>query len=130
AGKIAIIYKENKYGEELAQYLKLRNIHVYTKRNINILELPLAKKIILIIKYLAAEHDVPYGGDEMLFEILHFDWFHIPAVEIAKLSVENYEKRYNEKTSFRRLLHENSIAITKNLLSITIHEGLKKTSYI
>jgi DNA helicase-2/ATP-dependent DNA helicase PcrA len=35
---------------------------------------------------------VPYGGDEMLFEILHFDWFHIPAVEIAKLSVENSEK--------------------------------------
>src|SRR4030095_13180471 len=41
AGEIAIIYKENKYGEELAQYLKLKNIPVYTKRNINILELPL-----------------------------------------------------------------------------------------
>jgi hypothetical protein len=57
----------------------------------------LAQKIISIIRYLAAEHDVPYGGDEMLFEILHFDWFHIPAVEIAKLSVENSEKRYDEK---------------------------------
>ena len=79
AREIAIIYKENKYGVELAQYLKLKNIPVYTKRNINILELPLAQKIIAIIKYLAAEHDVPYGGDEMLFEILHFDWFHIPA---------------------------------------------------
>src|SRR6187431_854819 len=108
AGKIAVIYKENKYGVELSQYLKLKNIPVYTKRNINILELPLAQKIIAIIKYLAAEHDVPYGGDEMLFEILHFDWFHIPAVEIAKLSVENSEKRYDEKTSLRRLLHEKS----------------------
>jgi DNA helicase-2/ATP-dependent DNA helicase PcrA len=28
---------------------------------------------------------VPYGGDEMLFEILHLDWFHTPAVEIAKI---------------------------------------------
>ena len=78
---------------ELAQYLKLKNIPVYTKRNINILELPLAQKIISIMKYLAAEHDMPYGGDEMLFEILHFDWFHIPAVEIAKLSVENCRKK-------------------------------------
>ena len=129
-GEIAIIYKENKYGVELAQYLKLKNIPVYTKRNINILELPLAQKIIAIIKYLAAEHDVPYGGDEMLFEILHFDWFHIPAVEIAKLSVENSEKKYDEKTSLRRLLHEKSIAIPKDLFSITIHEGLKKASFI
>ena len=90
----------------------------------------LAQKIISIIKYLAAEHDVPYGGDEMLFEILHFDWFHIPAVEIAKLSVEVAEKRYDEKTSLRRLLHEKSIAIPKDLFSITIHEGLKKASAI
>src|SRR5688572_7777639 len=130
AGEIAIIYKENKYGVELAQYLKLKNIPVYSKRNINILELPLAQKIISIIKYLAAEHDVPYGGDEMLFEILHFDWFHVPAVEIAKLSVENSEKRYDEKTSLRRLLHEKSIAIPKDLFSTTIHEGLKKASFI
>src|SRR6187431_3287012 len=129
-GEIAIIYKENKYGVELAQYLKLKNIPVYTKRNINILELPLAQKIISIIKYLAAEHDVPYGGDEMLFEILHFDWFHVPAVEIAKLSVENSEKRYDEKTSLRRLLHEKSIAVPKDLFSTTIHERLKKASFI
>ena len=128
AGRIAIIYKENKYGEELAQYFKLRNIPVFTRRNINIFELPLGKKIILILKYLAAEHDVPYGGDEMLFEILHLDWFHIPAVEIAKLTVEASEKKYDEKTSLRRLLHEKSVAIPKDLFSQGIHAGLKKAS--
>ena len=42
----------------------------------------------LIFKYLAAEHEIPYGGDEMLFEILHFDWFSIPPIEIAKLTIE------------------------------------------
>ncbi|HET9745925.1 MAG TPA: ATP-dependent DNA helicase [Chitinophagaceae bacterium] len=130
AGRIGIIYKENKYGEELAQYFKLRNIPVYTKRNFNILELPLAKKIILILKYLAAEHDVPYGGDEMLFEILHFDWFNIPAVEIAKLTVDSAEQRTEEKSSLRRLLHERSIAVPKDLFSKSIHEGLKKASFV
>jgi DNA helicase-2/ATP-dependent DNA helicase PcrA len=128
AGRIGIIYKENKYGEELAQYFKLRNIPFYTKRNFNILEMPLAQKIILIIKYLAAEHDVPYGGDEMLFEILHFDWFKIPAVEIARLTVAVSETKYDEKTSLRRLLYERSNAIPKDLFSTTIHEGLKKAS--
>ena len=64
----------------------------------------------------------------MLFEILHFDWFKIPAVEIAKLSVAVAETKYDEKTSLRRLLHERSIAIPKDLFSTTIHEGLKKAS--
>jgi DNA helicase-2/ATP-dependent DNA helicase PcrA len=106
-GFIGIIYKENKYGEELAQYFAQRNVPVFSKRNLNILDIPLARKLILLLQYLAAEHDIPYGGDEMLFEILHFDWFNIPPIEIAKLSVTVSEKKFSEnKTSLRRLLYE------------------------
>lgn len=130
-GRIGIIYKENKYGEELAQYFKLLNIPVYSKRHLNILELPLAKKIMLVLKYLASEHDISYSGDEMLFEILHFDWFDIPSIEIAKISMEVAEKRYkNDKTSIRQLLVEKSSAPAKDLFSNNLHEGLKKTSAI
>lgn len=130
-GNIGIIYKENKYGEELTSYFKLRNVPVYSKRSVNILEWPLAQKILLIIKYLAAEHDIPYGGDEMLFEILHFDWFHIPPIEIAKLSVETAEKKFShEKTSLRQLLFDKSNAAPKDLFSPKINEGLKKASKI
>jgi len=67
---------------------------LYTaNEGLNICIFHLAQKIVLILKYLAAEHDTPYGGDEMLFEILHFDWFHIPAIEIAKLSIKAADKR-------------------------------------
>jgi len=130
-GKIGIIYKENKYGEELAQYFKLLNIPVYTKRHQNLLEIPLALKIIMLLKYLAAEHDTPYGGDEMLFEILHFSWFNIPPVEIAKLSVEVAEKQFGEnKTSLRRLLYEKSNAVPRDLFTQGLNENLKKASAI
>lgn len=130
-GRIGIIYKENKYGEELAQYFKLRNIPVYSKRSLNILEIPLAQKIILLLRYLAAEHDTPYGGDEMLFEILHFDWFNIPPIEIAKLTMEVADKQFTEsKTSIRRLLSEKSNLIPKDLFSQTINEQLKKAGII
>jgi DNA helicase-2/ATP-dependent DNA helicase PcrA len=129
--RISVIYKENKYGEELARYFKQLNIPVYSKRNLNILELPLAQKIILILKYLDAEHDIPYGGDEMLFEILHFDWLNIPAIEIAKLSVEVAGKQFSEeKTSIRKLLVDKSKAAPKDLFSTGLHEGLKKASTI
>lgn len=128
-GRIGIIYKENKYGEELAQYFQLLTIPFYSKRNQNILELPLSQKIILILTYLAAEVDTPYGGDEMLFELLHASWFRIPPIEIAKLSVEVAERQFGEnRTSLRRLMHEKSIAPPKDLFSTGIHEGLKKAS--
>lgn len=130
-GRIGVIYKENKYGEELTRYCQLLNIPVYSKRKLNILEIPLAQKIILLLRYLAAEHDIPYGGDEMLFEILHFDWFKIPAIEIAKLSIEASEKKLDDgKTSIRQLLTEKANAPAKDLFSTSLHEGLKAASAI
>ena len=103
-GKIAVIYKENKYGEELLSYFKRKNIPVYSKRNINLLDDPLIGQLLLLIRYLASahEHEVPFNGDEMLFEILHAEWFHIPAIEIATMTAEAYK----EKISLRRLLND------------------------
>ncbi|MEP7376645.1 MAG: ATP-dependent DNA helicase [Chitinophagaceae bacterium] len=128
-GRVGVIYKENKYGEELTKYCKQLNIPVFSKRKLNILEIPLAKKIILLLRYLAAEHDTPYGGDEMLFELLHFDWFAIPAIEIAKLSIEVADRKFGEnKTSMRQLLTEKANTPAKDLFSVSLHEGLKKAS--
>lgn len=128
-GEIGIIYKENRYGEELAQYFKQRNIPVYSKRNLNILEIPLASKIILLLQYLAAEHDIPYGGDEMLFEILHFNWFNIPPIEIAGLSSTAAERRFGEnKTSLRKLLIEKARAAPTDLFSKAAPAGMKEAA--
>jgi len=130
-GRISIIYKENKYGEELSKYFKQLNIPVYSKRRMNIFEIALAQKIMLVLRWLAAEHDVPYGGDEMLFEILHFDWFNIPAVEIAKLSIEVAEKKFGDnKTSMRELLAEKASALPKDLFTPSLQENLKKASIV
>jgi DNA helicase-2/ATP-dependent DNA helicase PcrA len=128
-GRISIIYRENKYGEELTQYFKLLDIPVYSKRHLNLLQEPFAKKIILLIKYIAAEHDIPYGGDEMLFEILHFDWFNIPPVEIAKLSIEVADRSYgNNKTSLRRLLYDKANTPPADLFSKGLHPGLQQAT--
>lgn len=131
AGNIAVIYRENKYGEELLDYFRLKQIPVYSKRSLNILEIPLAQKILLILKYLVAEHDVPYGGDEMLFEILHFDWFNIPPIEIARLSVEVSDKQFTEnKTSLRRLIYERANTPPKDLFTPGLHDGLRRASKV
>jgi DNA helicase II / ATP-dependent DNA helicase PcrA len=115
---IAVIYRENKYGTELARYFKVQNLPYYTKRSSNILEIPVVKKILLVLRYLAAEYDAPYGGDEMLFEILHFNWFGIPSIEIAKLAAEAGARQFGEnKISFRQLLCEKAAAPPKDLFT-------------
>jgi DNA helicase II / ATP-dependent DNA helicase PcrA len=130
-GKIAVIYKENKYGEELAKYFRLKGIPVYSKRSVNILENAFIKKLLQILRYLNAEHDIPYGGDEMLFEILHYDFYNIPPIEIAKLTVEVNQKRYNsEATSIRKLLFDKANTPAKDLFDTGINENLKTVSKI
>ncbi|HVX51872.1 MAG TPA: ATP-dependent DNA helicase [Chitinophagaceae bacterium] len=126
-GRIAVIYKENRYGEELMQYFKQKGIPVYSKRSLNLLEIPLAQKMILLMRYLASEHDIPFSGDEMLFEILHIDWFKIPAIDIAKLSIEVADRNFKgESTSVRKLLNEKCSQPPKDLFTQGIHPALAK----
>ena len=130
-GRIAIIYKENKYGEELATYFRLKNIPFYSKRSIDVLTHPFGNKIVQLLRYLNAEHDTPYGGDEMLFEILHFDFYMIPPIEIAKLTVETNTLKYKgEQTSIRRLLSDKANRPAKDLFDTGVHEGLKQFSFM
>jgi DNA helicase II / ATP-dependent DNA helicase PcrA len=130
-GKIAVIYKENKYGEELAKYFRQKNMPVYSKRSINILEHPFIKKLIQILRYLNAEHDIPYGGDEMLFEILHFDFYTILPIEIAKLTVEANQKKYKDETvSLRKLLFDKANTPAKDLFDVGVSTPLKNTSAV
>jgi len=131
ASKIAVLYKEHKYGEELTRYLQLRDIPVYSKKNLDLLQLPLVKKITLLLDYLASEHDVPTSGDEMLFELLHFDWFGIAPIEITKLSLAVAARRSTDlQASLRVALQEKINAAPIDLFSATENTPLEKTGTI
>lgn len=124
---IGIIYRENKYGEELAAYLRLKSIPYYSKRSLNILDQPLIQQILLALNYLTAEHDIPYSGDEMLFEILHFSWLNIPSIEIAKATMRVSELKYKgQQTSLRQWLCEETAKPQIDLFDTGLHRGLKE----
>ncbi|ANH82635.1 DNA helicase UvrD [Niabella ginsenosidivorans] len=130
-GRIAVIYKENKYGEALAGYLQLMQIPVFSKRPVNLLQHPFIKKILSVLRYLNAEHDIPYGGDQLLFEILHYDFYAIPPIEIAKLNTEVNRRQYKgEATSLRQLLYEKAHAPARDLFDTGIHPELKNCSAV
>ena len=131
AAKIAVLYKEHKYGEELTRYLQLSEIPVYSKKSLDLLQLPLVKKITLLLDYLATEHDVPTSGDEMLFELLHYDWFGIAPIEITKLSLAVASRRSNDlQASLRIALQEKINTVPINLFSETEQTPLEKTGKI
>ncbi len=110
--EIAVIYRNHNQVEALIQFLDAQKIAVNTRRKIDVLTIPFGEKIINILRYLAMELDSPYSGDELLFEILHYDFFSIPPIEIAKASIavskENFVTSANNvpKTSLRRYIHE------------------------
>ena len=131
AGEIAVIYKENKYGEALAQYCRLKQIPVYSKRSVNILQDAFINKILTIMRYLNAEHDISYGGDAFLFEILHYDFYKIPPIEVAKLAVEVRAKKYGDNSvSIRKLLYDKSNQPARDLFDTGINSKLKTVSKI
>ncbi|RVU01798.1 ATP-dependent helicase [Mucilaginibacter limnophilus] len=112
AGEIAVIYRNHAQVEDLIHYLDTQKIAVNTKRKIDILRLPFGEKIINILRYLSMELDSPYSGDELLFEIMHYDFFNIPPIEVAKASIAVAKANYSTlsgdepKTSLRRYISE------------------------
>ena len=93
----------------------------------NLLDLNFIKKIILLFEYLDAEMDMPFSGDEKLFEILHFDWFNIKPLEIAKLSIENNERRYKKEVSgFRNLIQQKTNSVATSLFEANLSAELAR----
>jgi len=130
-GEIAVIYRNHSQVDELVRYMDAQKIAVNIKRKIDILELPFGEKIINILRYLAMEMDSPYSGDELLFEIMHYDFFGIPPIEIAKASIavnkENFKTASNSepKTSLRRYISEMRSPVQPGLFDAVQNQEMK-----
>ncbi len=91
--EMAILYRNHSQVEILTKYFKAHGIPFNSKRRINILNELLVTKLLKILNYINAESRRPYTGEEYIFEILNFDFYKIPSIEIAKLSIDVKNKR-------------------------------------
>jgi len=115
---IAVLYKENKYGEEITHFLQQKNIPIYSKRTANLLDQVLVKQILKILDYLACEWDQPNEGANILFEILHFKFWNISPITIAMLTTEANQLKYNApENTFRKVLVDKAQGIQTDLFS-------------
>ena len=116
--EIAVLYKENKYGTEIAHFLQQKNIPIYSRRTANLFDQILIQQILKILDYLACEWDQPNEGANILFEILHFKWWHISPITIATITVEANQLKYGKpENSFRKVLVDKTQEIQTDLFA-------------
>ena len=124
--EIAVIYRNNSFGTELSEFLRNQGIRYFSKRKVNILDKIIIKHILQILQYLAAEHTKPYKGDLTLFQILHFNFFNVPPIEIAKELVQISYSNYKDRpASFRHGLSNKVNAVPKDLFSEKMNPALE-----
>lgn len=124
--KIAVLYKENKWGTELMKFFRAKQIPFYAKRKENLFKIPLSTKFLSILKYISRETKIPYSADDLLFEILHFDLYKIPPFEIAKASIKVGDLKYEKKTSLRTFLQDWKLVKNPDLFETKPNEGIIK----
>ena len=106
--EIAVIYREHQLGDGLIKFLQLLQIPFNARRSVNLLEDVFIKKILTICRYIVAEQDIPFSGEQYLFEILHYDFFGLNPFRIAVISHElsSSRKKSAKEKSFRAYLQD------------------------
>ena len=104
--EIAVIYRQHRQAEDILKYLHVRGIAVNIKRNENVLESALIRRILAVLTYLSLEAVEPNSREDLLFEILHFEFFGIQPLRLAALAGEMRNRRYGpHKTTWRERLN-------------------------
>jgi DNA helicase II / ATP-dependent DNA helicase PcrA len=97
--EIAILYRKHKQVEELVRVMEQRGMPMNLRKKVNILQLPLVHQFLELLEYLAGEFEQPFSEERRLFEILHYPYFDIPALDIARLSMHFKMERREARES-------------------------------
>lgn len=129
ANEIAVLYYDNKNCLELSSYLRKADIPFFSKKNLDLLQERASRQIISIMRYIAQEQGHAFTGDELLFEILHYRFWQIPAIEIAKASMAAGRRGEDEKPasfSLRYFLTELNKQTHPSILGAPAHPNLMR----
>lgn len=84
--QMAVLYAQHRQVRYLIPLLERHGIPYQTRRETDLLALPLIQRVIAVLEYLAVELERPYGGEQRLYQLLHFQFLRIPPNELARLS--------------------------------------------
>jgi DNA helicase II / ATP-dependent DNA helicase PcrA len=98
--EMAIIYTKHRIVENLIRYFSQKKIPINVKKRVNVLGEVDVVKLINILRYIQGETVRPYGNEDILFEILHYDFFTISALDIAAISIYCKRKSTDKEDTY------------------------------
>lgn len=112
---IAIIYRKHKNVADVIKYFELKGVPVNVKKRLDVLHDPEIKRLINIFLYLSKEYDYMHSGDTLIFQILHYEYFDISALDIAKISLYCSTKKDGKYPKWRLVLNNKALLHSLNL---------------
>lgn len=128
--EIAVIYRNHAQAETIISMLEGKKIPVNAKKKVDILGLPFIQNLLLILQWIEREKYIPYSGDDILFLLLHSDFFNLHPLQIAKLTIAVNAKNKAAKEdafSLRRIIAE-SVAPKADLFNEPDGQSVKEIS--
>lgn len=123
--RIAVVYTHDDCRTRVEQLLQQHHIPFYSKGMINLSKETFIRKILLLLNYTSNEYTQSFSNDDLLFEILHSDFYHAAPLEIARLLAEINGKKNNKSPgNLRRLLVEKMNAAPKDLFDTGLDKEL------
>lgn len=133
-GDIAVLYRKNKYAENLLNYLKARNIPVWERRRIDVLKTDEIASLIKLLEYLNTEAEHPNEGDGLLFQILHLPMFNLSVLDLALLANRSRRDRISLREYLQKdntpLQQINQIRAVVNLINEAIRTALNGSAVL
>jgi DNA helicase-2/ATP-dependent DNA helicase PcrA len=102
--EVAVLYSQHKQADNIMALLERKGIPFNVKRKENVLQQPLTQQILNILRYLHAERQKKFAGEEFLFELMHAPWFGLDPNDIAVLALHMQGKKENGPVRWRLLL--------------------------
>ncbi|MDA9774547.1 ATP-dependent helicase, partial [Saprospiraceae bacterium] len=85
--KVAVIYRKHKNVENIIKYLNGKNIPLQIRREIDVLKSHEINRIQHILQYFQKESTKLNSAEDILFKILHYEYFGLKAKDIAKIAI-------------------------------------------
>ncbi len=121
--EIALIYRNHNQATDIARYLESRGIPLNVRRKFNILESPFIDNILTLLEYIKEEARIPHSREDLLFQILHFNFFGIEPLIIAKVAAG---LRNDYKTRWREALRSVQAQAGTNLFDSNANESYRR----
>lgn len=83
---VAVLYRNHKEVDRLVKLCVDREIPINIKKRVNILDLPFVQQLLNVLKFIEEAKISIDRGAYLLFDLMHFEIFHIPSLDVLKIA--------------------------------------------